>query len=492
MTTSLVVGIPSVQHQVKKIETSDTYSDFHPIYNSLAGPKKSVTLSDDQVDGVSRISYGLGSTSQECNFLAIARADILQACGVKRVLLRASSYSAFLPQEISGLTLWLDSTRRVTHTAGAVSQWDDVSGNSVSFTQGTGANQPTRTADDIEGNTSISFDGTNDSLSSSTTLASIISESEFTAFFVYKASVLDSTARTIFTAEIGASEYITLYVETDNKIYLINRDSGGIDYTAGITYDTNVNIIKCRHSGGNIYISVNGGAESSGVSGDTTSLAGTITLGRRSAGTYASGKLLEVIFYNRDIGTTESTKINTYLVDKWKTVEVYSDSAFDAATLYGTRENDYIADFTLSSANSYYWVDLDSDESAKRYFSKISCGEWWDPGTEPNFNISRTQPKKQSFRTDSGALDVARPDETVYSIDLAWEGVTDNIVKEWWNLIAKNAAAKRGVWLYSRTRHEVLDNKQLLYCDLLNPASRPISTISDYNRISATFEEMIG
>jgi len=492
MTTSLVIGVPSVQHQVKRIETSDTFGDFHPIYNSLSGPKKSVTLSDDQVDGVSRISYGLGSTSQECNFLAIARADILQACGVKRVLLRGSTYSAFLPQEIAGLTMWLDSTRGVTHSAGAVSQWDDVSGNAISFSQGTGANQPTRTADDIVGNTSISFDGTNDSLGSSTTLASLVSASEFTAFFVYQASVVDSTARTIFTAEVGASEYITLYVETDNKIYLINRDSGGIDYTTGINFDTNVNIIKCRHSGGSIYISLNGGAESSGVSGDTSSLAGTLSLCRRSAGTYGSGKLLEVIFYNRDIGTTESSKINTYLTDKWKTTESYSDSAFDAATFYGTRDNDYIADFTLSSAKPYFWVDLDSDEEAKRYFSKITCGEWWNPGTEPEYNIRRTQPKNHSFRTDSGAVEVVRPDETPYRFELAWEGVTDDVVKDWWNLVAKHADAKRGVWLYTRSRHEVLDNKRLIYCDLLSPSSRPISTVSDYNRISATFEEMIG
>lgn len=59
-------------------------------------------------------------------------------------------------------TLWYDSadSSTITESAGAVSQWDDKSGNSYHMTQGTGSRQPTTGVRTMGGRNAIDFDGT--------------------------------------------------------------------------------------------------------------------------------------------------------------------------------------------------------------------------------------------------------------------------------------------------------------------------------------------
>ena len=66
-----------------------------------------------------------------------------------------------IPTDILGLQLWLDAsdTDTITSSGGAVSQWDDKSGNSNNATQGTGSAQPTTGASTQNGENIIDFDG---------------------------------------------------------------------------------------------------------------------------------------------------------------------------------------------------------------------------------------------------------------------------------------------------------------------------------------------
>jgi fibronectin-binding autotransporter adhesin len=65
----------------------------------------------------------------------------------------------------SGLQLWLDASRQgsVTQTAGAISQWNDLSGNGRHMLQGTAGNQPTLGLNPNSGAAGVRFDG-NDQL----------------------------------------------------------------------------------------------------------------------------------------------------------------------------------------------------------------------------------------------------------------------------------------------------------------------------------------
>jgi len=72
----------------------------------------------------------------------------------------------FSPARLSGLALWLDPSQGITLNSGAVSQWDDKSGNGNDAAQATAANQPLyKTAPDgINSAPALLFDGANDNL----------------------------------------------------------------------------------------------------------------------------------------------------------------------------------------------------------------------------------------------------------------------------------------------------------------------------------------
>lgn len=65
----------------------------------------------------------------------------------------------FLPSQLPDLAAWFRFGRGITSSGGAVSQWNDDSGNARHLLQATGANQPT-----LQSDGSILFDGSNDYL----------------------------------------------------------------------------------------------------------------------------------------------------------------------------------------------------------------------------------------------------------------------------------------------------------------------------------------
>jgi hypothetical protein len=73
-------------------------------------------------------------------------------------------FSQFSPLDLSPL-LWVDASDEttITESGGAVSQWDDKSGNDNNLTQGTASQQPTTGTDTVNGLNVIHYDG-NDSL----------------------------------------------------------------------------------------------------------------------------------------------------------------------------------------------------------------------------------------------------------------------------------------------------------------------------------------
>lgn len=90
--------------------------------------------------------------------------------------------SAFSPSDLPGLAAWYDASNAasITSSGGAVSQWNDLSGNGWHLTQGTGSNQPTTGTRTVNGLNTLDFDG-GDFLSSS---ASFVLNQPDTLFIV--------------------------------------------------------------------------------------------------------------------------------------------------------------------------------------------------------------------------------------------------------------------------------------------------------------------
>src|SRR5262245_16583890 len=92
------------------------------------------------------------------------------------------------PKSFSNCTLWLRGDLGVTLTSGKVSTWADQSGGGFDLTQGTAGNRPTQVAAALGGKTVVRFDGVDDFIQATATLADILTATAFTIFYVFKAT----------------------------------------------------------------------------------------------------------------------------------------------------------------------------------------------------------------------------------------------------------------------------------------------------------------
>jgi hypothetical protein len=110
----------------------------------------------------------------------------------EKVSKRVSSWLNFNPLSLAP-QLWLDAsdTATITESSGAVSQWDDKSGNGFNVIQATGANQPTTGVATLNNKNVIQFDG-GDSLG---LVVSPFSNAPYTTFIVFKFGALDTAVQ---------------------------------------------------------------------------------------------------------------------------------------------------------------------------------------------------------------------------------------------------------------------------------------------------------
>jgi hypothetical protein len=243
----------------------------------------------------------------------------------------------FVP--VAGYKLWLDATDSATITAsgGAVSQWNDKSGNASNFTQGTGANQPTTGTRTINSKNVIDFDGTNDFLScpSSTGLFKYLHTTTGGTTFVV--AVVDDSAgdKGLFassqfaSAQIGAVLQINGTERTD--IAIVRGESGVV--TALVTDLTTLTVgspfyLTNKFDGGNataanrLKESLNGGVfnGSNAATNAASSSNSTYDMAVGSLGSGSSvfnGGIGEVIFYEGILSNGDIALVQSYLATKW-------------------------------------------------------------------------------------------------------------------------------------------------------------------------------
>jgi len=120
--------------------------------------------------------------------------------------------AAFSPLDLSPV-LWLDAadTSTITESGGAVSQWDDKSGNGYHLTQGTGAQQPKSGTATINSLNVIEYDGANTQymLNASMPWAG----TSLTVFAVYEINPLD--VQYIVAGANNSASY--LYIAVDGN-----------------------------------------------------------------------------------------------------------------------------------------------------------------------------------------------------------------------------------------------------------------------------------
>jgi hypothetical protein len=231
--------------------------------------------------------------------------------------------SGFDPKSISGLAQWLDANDSATLTlvSGAVSQWDDKSGNSRNATQTTANNRPTTTT--VNGRTALSFDGTNDGLN----FTGVARTDE--TWIIAAAQTADQSGTRAIVNDGGNGDGINI---ARGSARLLDALWGNTTDGVGrlrVAYSSNpatpygpavVSVVRSAAAGGLVFI--DGTQRVSAVNGSSSfTTSGSITVQR--IGYYSSttfqlqGWIGEIICYSRALTAAERQRCERYLGKKW-------------------------------------------------------------------------------------------------------------------------------------------------------------------------------
>jgi len=218
--------------------------------------------------------------------------------------------------------LWLDAAdaSTITESGGAVSQWDDKSGNDYHVSQATAADQPTLSTDN--GNTSILFDGTSDYLRHNVSTSNIAYPTS--SFLVCRNTDAANSGHALSINNSSRSDtYLTLtqrdFSGQSSLFYQIRLASNNPFISAASSFNTEI-IGAVSNASDDHELFSNG----SSVGTDTNTWPApqydNITVGRlryQQSAAYFIGHVHEIIWIRQSLDLDTRQKIEGYLAHKW-------------------------------------------------------------------------------------------------------------------------------------------------------------------------------
>jgi hypothetical protein len=253
------------------------------------------------------------------------------------------SYPTDLPVK-NGLALWLDAADDTTFSYSSgniVSQWRDKSGNNSHVSQATSANQPSRSTTQ-NSRKILTFDGTNDSLSTSISLDLSVTHT----IFAIASQTTGTEDAGLVSINNSLNNGLTLH---NGSTYYAYYGDGGKYATSAITTSTTYIFTKVFKgtSSTTRQVYLNGtSATTTGVIANSDA-SGVIRLGQQS--TYLNGKIAEVIIFNRELTATELKQVHTYLGQKWG----ISNTDRSIIDLAGNDDNGLFGNGTVANMPAY-------------------------------------------------------------------------------------------------------------------------------------------
>lgn len=207
----------------------------------------------------------------------------------------------------SSCSLWLKSSDGVTESGGVVSAWADQSGNARNFTQATAGLRPSYDASDARFNGLPSIEGNGvDQYLSGAALQDFIgaTPTAYTLVIVLSLTSASNANGTLGYDEDGIfgelAGYWGLYGNTGPGLSAFSYDANSDLVDKAISYATTY-VVAYRYDGTNIYMSVNGGAESSAASGGITVTSQNVSIFRAfSATEHADAAVAEIAMSPND------------------------------------------------------------------------------------------------------------------------------------------------------------------------------------------------
>lgn len=226
------------------------------------------------------------------------------------------------PTDYGNLTGWWDISQESFSNNDPVQTFNDING-TRDFTQATLGNRPLyKTSIFPTGLPGLDFDGTNDTMISND-IDTFLSASTYSAFVVVWIDVINTTNSDAYLNDAiygDTNGHMGLHLHgTTPNAELYSYDGAFKELSIAITTGA-AHVIHTRHESGNIYISVDGGSESSLAAGNMTNIAGNFKIGQgNSSGGFLDGKIGEFFIYDAARSSGEITALINYLMAKWVT-----------------------------------------------------------------------------------------------------------------------------------------------------------------------------
>jgi len=230
--------------------------------------------------------------------------------------------SGFLPTQISGIQLWLDSsdsgtlfqdtsgTIPVVNDGDPVGLWRDKSGNAKHATQSTNANRPLFKTSVQNSKNVLRFDGSNDGMAGSDTGFSTTTS---TVFVICKSAIAGTDNYPFMFGTDAATQLVGL-TTYNNQMQITQYGASTF-----VAFTTNAwNVIYFTKSSNNWTMNLNGTSASTTMTTSTV-LSGNYGIGFNRSGNRAffNGDIAEVILYNSVLSTSQIQQVQAYLNQKW-------------------------------------------------------------------------------------------------------------------------------------------------------------------------------
>ena len=238
--------------------------------------------------------------------------------GLGRTLVKSSGFKAsWTPAALVGsLALWLDAAdaSTITLNGSTVSQWNDKSSNARHASQATVANQPTYTANGLNGKPVLTFDGVNDFLQATSFTGSrivsvmMVASTNNTAQNQY---LLDESNTATYGGGLSIRFAPTGIVRFwGQDVIQVTDISGVIQGAASIVGGVENNSVR------NSFL--NGISSPNYIPGTSTRNASNPRIGHSSLlGGFFDGMISEIVLTDGALSTTDRQKLEGYLAWKW-------------------------------------------------------------------------------------------------------------------------------------------------------------------------------
>jgi hypothetical protein len=227
----------------------------------------------------------------------------------------AAGGAAWRPTDLPNLLAWYDAseTGTITHSGGAVSQWDDKGPNGYDLVQPTGSAQPITGVNTLNGLNVLN-------LNNQWMRATVAVSGDLTVIAVAKST--NTVGNKVITALLRANS-----TTASDRDFQLDQDGGtvfrsivfdGAAKIASRTINGNANIFTAiaDYSANNTF-ALNGNTSASTAIGSRPATSIELRIGTGHTGLFWVGDIAELIFVNGALGSTDYQKAEGYLAHQW-------------------------------------------------------------------------------------------------------------------------------------------------------------------------------